>query len=731
MRIILFVFICCFGSVLSFGQKDALKRANEFFKNGKYQNALLELSRIPQTSTSGPLTYKKAICLYEINDIDKAIAELNKAENMGFMTDDMFYYKGRMMHHKGQFDLAIRSYKAYLKVIDIGHSRIDEVRDHIRHAGAAKDIIFIDPVASIENGGRNINSSKDESRFVQSTGKQSRFYFNSNRGDKSNKVNDYLGQSFETEESEDVDIFYVERQGDQWTPNQKLEDRSVNTYKNDGLIGLSADGNAVYVLRGKETDAMSDYELISQNGNAQSKHRMKALSEMIGATEDYHFFNDSTVLFASDQLGGEGGYDIFVTAYANGGWLAPKNLGPTVNSSNDERTPYLSNDGGLLIFSSNRRMSVGGYDIFRSYYLFEQKKWTSPKNIGLPINSPGNELHFRLSEDGLFGSYTSDRKDGYGQNDIYFAYLNQQEDHQAYRVKNLGFIDYPDFYIDKIDIPESQDIVSEATSEENLPELPTVQKIKKTINLPILTPNPDGDLFSKLNYEKLDLLANEIINSDVRHLEIMSFSDKEGIAEYNLFLSIKNAERIKDALIERGVDQNIIHLKGFGNYLPIIKPGIDQPSLTILNNRIQFKINLQEDHLIVNEESIPAQGNYINKGFEIFKTLIDDAVSYKIQIATVRQMYRGTALKLYNDVQVEKDETTGNYLYSVGLYDNFLEANSIMRELSEYGVTSLKIVPFVDGLRVDESLLVNYANEYPDLKDYIRSMTFTEREEED
>ena len=52
-----------------------------------------------------------------------------------------------------------------------------------------------------------------------------------------------------------------------------------------------------------------------------------------------------------------------------------------------------------------------------------------------------------------------------------------------------------------------------------------------------------------------------------------------------------------------------------------------------------------------------------------------------------------------------------------------------MRELSERGITALKIVPFVDGLRVEEKDLVNFATQYPELKEYIRSITFTETEE--
>ena len=736
MRCILFGILIFFSSNIE-GQNDALKRANDFFKEGKFKNALLELNNIPQSKTSGPLIFKKAICYYELNELDKALAGINSAENIDYTASEILYYKGRILHHKGNFKSAIDSYKAYLEKMSLDDPKRKEVRDHIRQAGSGMDILYIDPIATIENAGGEINSTQNDEKLIQSSGIEGRFYFNSNRVDKNQRVSDYLSQSYDLDVKSDVNVYYTEKNGTKWSRGQKLDDRNINSYKNDLLFGFTMRGEAVFVLRGKEDEPIKDYELVAQNADLEVKNRIKELSDMIGTFRDLYFFNDSTVIFSSEYLKGEGGFDLFVTAYANNSWLTPKNLGPNVNTYKDEVSPYLSNDGSVLYFSSNRSFSVGGMDVFRTRYLFEQEKWTDPQNIGIPINSPGNETDFRLSDDGLLATYTSDRKDGFGKKDIYFAYLNEREEHQLFTVKNLGFVDYPDFFIDKIARPQivNEEIKKESKEDEiskpivNSSVKPIAQKV--TINLPILTPDPNGELLYKKNYEKLDNLATQIISNDVDKLEVMSFSHQEGIPEYNLFLSIKTAEKIKEALVERGVEEGKIHLKGYGDYLPLIKSDVRDRDIALLNNRIQFKLNLHEDNVEVNQERIPADKVYLNDEFEIFKTLIDDAIAYKIQIATVRQMYRGTALSLYNDVQVEKDANTGNYLYSVGLYDNYLEANSILRELSDLGVTSLKIVPFVDGLRVPEKELINYASDFPELKEYIRSMSFTEMEEEE
>jgi len=730
MRVLLITLIVSLSSIL-FSQKDALKKANEFISESDFRSALLQLNEIPNIGSSAPLMFKRAKCYYEINELDKALAELTRVENMGYKDEETLFYKGRVLHHKGNFRLAIQAYKDYLRKTSFDNPKGTNVREHIRHAGAALDILYIDPISTIENAGPTINSRYEDQKLIQSSGKSNRYYFSSNRAGRDQKVSSYLSKSYSIDASADMNIFFTDRLEYEWSSAERLNDRSVNTYKDDILVDLSMDGTSLYVRRGNDKK-----ELLAQSSSLEMKNRVHALFELVEGEGNLHFFNDSTVIFSSNQLDEtHGGFDLYVTAFVNDKWLQPKNLGREINSAYDETSPYLTNDGSQIFFSSNRSFSVGGFDIFSSSYMFEQGKWTSPKNIGLPINSPGNETHFRLSDDGLIGIYTSDRKDGYGGNDLYFAYLNERSEHQLFTVRDLGFIDYPDFYLKKIIEPNSvatsealdykSDKAQETESSEN-----NFSSNPKVVSLPVLFPNQDGELITNENIHKLDRLADIIKSTeDIHFVEVMSYADKDGIAEYNLFLSIKNAEKILDALVSRGVSTDKIHLKGFGNFLPLIKSSVKEAEILKMNTRIEFKINLPQNNILVEHQPLDISRSFLNKGYDIFRTLIDDAISYKIQIATVRQMYRGTALKLYNDVQVEKDPKTGNYMYSIGLYDDFLEANSIMRELSERGITALKIVPFVDGLRVEEKDLVNFATQYPELKEYIRSITFTETEE--
>ena len=139
-----------------------------------------------------------------------------------------------------------------------------------------------------------------------------------------------------------------------------------------------------------------------------------------------YFYNDSLVLFSSFRSGGYGGYDIYaMVKKGDDGWSTPFNLGPEINSAFDEQYPYLAKDGRSLYFSSNNfRASIGGFDIFEAKYDQEIKKWGAAKNMGMPINSAGDDTHFSLTIDGAKAYLTSNRKTGLGERDIYLSLIH-------------------------------------------------------------------------------------------------------------------------------------------------------------------------------------------------------------------------------------------------------------------------------------------------------------------
>ncbi|MCU0435265.1 MAG: OmpA family protein [Bacteroidia bacterium] len=106
------------------------------------------------------------------------------------------------------------------------------------------------------------------------------------------------------------------------------------------------------------------------------------------------------IYFASNRPGGQGGIDIWMTQKdASGEWGVPVNLGPTINTERDEKSPFIHSDSQTLYFSSQGHPGMGGYDIFYARQ-DEKGNWKTPINIGIPINTENDELGFFVSTDG-------------------------------------------------------------------------------------------------------------------------------------------------------------------------------------------------------------------------------------------------------------------------------------------------------------------------------------------
>jgi outer membrane protein OmpA-like peptidoglycan-associated protein len=108
----------------------------------------------------------------------------------------------------------------------------------------------------------------------------------------------------------------------------------------------------------------------------------------------------NSIYFASNRPGGQGGIDIWMTQKdASGQWGVPVNLGPTINTERDEKSPFIHSDSQTLYFSSQGHPGMGGYDIFFARQ-DEKGNWKTPVNIGIPINTENDELGFFVSTDG-------------------------------------------------------------------------------------------------------------------------------------------------------------------------------------------------------------------------------------------------------------------------------------------------------------------------------------------
>ena len=93
------------------------------------------------------------------------------------------------------------------------------------------------------------------------------------------------------------------------------------------------------------------------------------------------------LFFASDRPGGSGSFDIWYAPLKKDGTTGePVNAGADINTTGDEQAPFYHNSSTTLVFSSNGRQGMGGYDLFTAKG--SEITWKCPENMGHPVNSP-------------------------------------------------------------------------------------------------------------------------------------------------------------------------------------------------------------------------------------------------------------------------------------------------------------------------------------------------------
>ncbi len=140
-------------------------------------------------------------------------------------------------------------------------------------------------------------------------------------------------------------------------------------------------------------------------------------NEVAGVNGDYlalnpttgELFGNEVLFFISDMPGGYGGRDIYYATYnGDGTYQDPVNLGESINTPYDEDTPFYFD--GTLYFSTNGRPTLGGLDVYHSDW--NGSNWSKPENMGKAYNSSVDDLSFRVFDEGYAGFMTSNREGG-------------------------------------------------------------------------------------------------------------------------------------------------------------------------------------------------------------------------------------------------------------------------------------------------------------------------------
>ena len=374
-----------------------------------------------------------------------------------------------------------------------------------------------------------------------------------------------------------------------------------------GAACLSADGKTMYFTYSKPINGqdLGAKIYISQRasgewGEAQEVKLFKDSSITVGhptlcATGD-------TMYFVSDAPGGFGGKDIYMAISNGSEWDDIRNLGPTINTNDDELFPYIRPDGRLY-FSSKGHPGYGGLDLF--YAIPQDTTWTI-FNMGMPFNSTGDDFGITFAGEKEEGFFSSNRGQKKGYDLIYSFILPEMEllvegtitntdgehlsDASLRLIGNDGTniktqIRRDGTYRLKLQKDTRYAMLVTSRGYLNMKHIFTTEGLtdshtyKQDFNLsPISKPVKMGNIFFKFGSWELTPDSEDGLNALVKLLndnpnitiEMAAHTDMIGNNTANQELSLKRAQSVVNYLIKAGVEKERLTPVGYGEEKPVV-----------------------------------------------------------------------------------------------------------------------------------------------------------------
>ena len=406
-------------------EKKLLKKARKFLSEGNYDDAKTNYNKLLELNPNNQDYLFETGLTYFNSDYEKEKAvqlfETALLNTSGDTIPELLYYMGMAYHYVHQFDKAIYYYNEFRKFLAAnmeGHLLGSEITRLIEmcnngiefQANKNEDI-------EIKNLGPNVNTryaeyapvvKKDESLLIFTARKSGS-----------------TGGKFYHDQKHYEDIYISSKEDTTWSSPTKFDSSGIyisskiNSKFHDAAIGYNEDETKLYIYRDKDVWQSELVDGVWQEPVRMNKNiNTKGHEPSVFITPD-----ESTIFVVSTRPGGFGGRDIYVSRkLEDGSWGPAENLGELINTEQDDDAPYLSADGKTLYFSSRGHKTIGGYDVFKSE-LQPDGSWGPPVNLGMPVNSAGDDIYYLVNAENTVGFYSSSRYGGYGDMDIYRVQL--------------------------------------------------------------------------------------------------------------------------------------------------------------------------------------------------------------------------------------------------------------------------------------------------------------------
>jgi len=409
--------------------------ANQAYYGGDINKALKIYTEVSKAKPNdGSVLYHIGQCYYALQEMDDAIKYLQKAENIDTdANQDMHLTLGLAYQQDDQLDEATTEFTWHKKRYSSNPKKIKgDAIDHLIAECALAKQMENNPVnVKVRNAGDAINSEYNE-KTPSVTADGATLIFTSDRP-LLFRHNPAATAVSPKEVSQDFDNVYMckwDSAKNTWGLSFPIDGDVNMPLTHTCCTSISPDGNYIFLFKNSTLNSSLGGDIYISKKSTKDKWT-KPMS--VGKPVNTSYYEDgaclspdgNTIYFVSERPGGFGKADIYKADKINSAvWGNPENLGHTVNSELDEGAPFMAADGRTLFFSSEGHASMGGYDIFKSAVNDSSGKWSTPVNLGYPINTVNNEKFFTISADGRTAYFASDRKGGIGKRDIYIADLS-------------------------------------------------------------------------------------------------------------------------------------------------------------------------------------------------------------------------------------------------------------------------------------------------------------------
>ena len=578
------------------------------------------------------------------------------------------------INHNGDFDEAIHTYEIYRDSTDLKRlSEIEFVNRQIKSCEYAKHMLASPMKVEFQMVLKDAGQVYSRTNPVISGNDSMMIFVGNNPLNKS--------------------IMMITRQDDDWSKPYKINNQ-LGVTGNFFTVSLSYDGTELYLV---QQDYYNSDIYVSRYANSRWS-RVEKLNKHVNSryyeTHASVSRDGKSLFFTSDRKGGYGGLDIYQSDMDQAGnWGEAFNLGPLINTIYNEESPFITKHDSKLYFSSEGHQTIGGYDIF-SAQRDSEDAWSSPKNVGYPVNTTSDDLF-----------YNPGWEDRYG----YYAWGIQER-----AMKNIKIIHIlpPEEMITMMPVDTVTDVANNMLAievpEKLSPEIdPGLSKTGAYITLNNILFEFNDYSLSKEAIREVDRIYEVMQESKEITVELTGHTDSRGSSEANMRLSRQRAQSVANYLIEKSVPAERITVRGSGESSPVaineFSDGSDASHGRLFNRHTSIKFsNLSDEKVQVAEMLVP----------ENLKPVRDQ--SYSVVLTENKQVIKKMPEEFFGrSVALVKTENTNFYI--ADKFESKAAAVTYLNEAIDYGFPEARIlesgelVHFLGGrTQVENSSIYNY-----------------------